>query len=253
MINLIMSNNIQCPYCQKEYIKKTFYEKHLSICEIIQQIKKNDDDEELIPSTKILYKIVKELANQNKKLQNRVNELEKIIQRGVSPKKIDILERLNLNIIPSITFQDWVRTLKINEEDIFSLSTESFSHVSNIILSRNIEYSDIELPIVSNDLKKNNIYIYRFPNENDEGIFKHENTWIKMDNDDLLLIIKTLYQYILKCFHIQWKENNKHIHQFDDISGKILDKITNIKINNHADTHNRKIYHSLYTLVSKPI
>ena len=60
-----------------------------------------------------------------------------------------------------------------------------------------------------------------------------------MDNDDLLLIIKTLYQYILKCFHFEWKENNKNIHHFDEISGKILDKITNIKINNHNDNHNR--------------
>jgi hypothetical protein len=251
MINDIMTS--QCPYCQKEYIKKTLYEKHITICEIIQKIKKNDEEDELIPSTKILYKIVKELATQNKKLQDKVTELEKIIQRGVPQKKIDILERLNTNNTPSLPFQDWVRTLKITEEDISCLISENFSHVSNIILSRNIESYDFELPIVSNDLKKNIIYIYRLPNDNDEVLLQNNASWFKMENDDLLLIIKTLYQYILKCYHIQWKENNKHIHQFDEISGKILDKITNIKINNHADTHNRKIYHSLYNLVSKPI
>jgi len=240
----------QCPYCKKEYIKKTLYEKHITICEIIQKIKKNDEEDELIPSTKILYKIVKELALQNKKLQDNVTELEKIIQRGLPQKKIDILERLNTNNTPSLTFQDWVKTLKITEEDISSFTSENFSHVSNTILSRNIESSDIELPIISNDLKKNIIYIYRLPNDNDE---QNEVGWFKMENDDLLLIIKTLYQYILKCYHIHWKENNKDIHQFDEIAGKILDKITNIKINNHTDTHNRKIYHSLYNLVSKAI
>jgi hypothetical protein len=248
MINAIMTS--QCPYCKKEYIKKTLYEKHITICEIIQKIKKNDEEDELIPSTKILYKIVKELALQNKKLQDNVTELEKIIQRGLPQKKIDILERLNTNNTPSLTFQDWVKTLKITEEDISSFTSENFSHVSNTILSRNIESSDIELPIISNDLKKNIIYIYRLPNDNDE---QNEVGWFKMENDDLLLIIKTLYQYILKCYHIHWKENNKDIHQFDEIAGKILDKITNIKINNHADTHNRKIYHSLYNLVSKAI
>lgn len=248
MINSIMTN--QCPYCQKEYIKKTLYEKHITICEIIQKIKKNDEEDELIPSTKILYKIVKELATQNKKLQDKVMELEKNIQRGVPQKKLDILERLNTNHIPSLTFQDWVKTLSITEKDISYFTSENFSHVSNIILSRNIESFNIELPIISNDLKKNIIYIYRLPNDNDE---QNEVGWFKMENDDLLLIIKTLYQYILKCYHIHWKENNKDIHQFDEIAGKILDKITNIKINNHADTHNRKIYHSLYNLVSKPI
>jgi len=248
MINAIMTS--QCPYCKKEYIKKTLYEKHMTICEIIQKIKKNDEEDELIPSTKILYKIVKELALQNKKLQDNVTELEKIIQRGLPQKKIDILERLNTNNTPSLTFQDWVKTLKITEKDISSFTSENFSHVSNTILSRNIESSDIELPIISNDLKKNIIYIYRLPNDNDE---QNEVGWFKMENDDLLLIIKTLYQYILKCYHIHWKENNKDIHQFDEIAGKILDKITNIKINNHTDTHNRKIYHSLYNLVSKAI
>jgi hypothetical protein len=248
MINDIMTSH--CPYCKKEYIKKTLYEKHITICEIIQKIKKNDEEGELIPSTKILYNIVKELATQNKKLQDKVMELEKNIQRGVPQKKLDILERLNTNHTPSLTFQDWVKTLSIIEKDISYFTSENFSHVSNIILSRNIESFDIELPIISNDLKKNIIYIYRLPNDNDE---QNEVGWFKMENDDLLLIIKTLYQYILKCYHIHWKENNKDIHQFDEIAGKILDKITNIKINNHADTHNRKIYHSLYNLVSKPI
>ena len=42
MINTIMTS--QCHYCQKEYIKKTLYEKHITICEIIQNIKKNDDE-----------------------------------------------------------------------------------------------------------------------------------------------------------------------------------------------------------------
>ena len=263
MITKKMTSTNQCPYCQKEYHsrKKTYYDRHVILCDMVHQSMKNiDDDDELLPSTKQIYKVVKELTIQNKKLQDKVFELEKIIQRGGCIKKIDILEKLNSTIKPSLLFQDWVKTLKITQEDISSFNSESFSNVSHNILSRNIDSSALDLPIISNDLKKNNIYIFRLPIENDEFILGTSPTtdysepkWIKMDNDDFLLIIKTLYQYILRCYHIEWKENNKHIHHFDEISGKILDKITNIKINNHVDTHNRKIYHSLYTFVSKPL
>ena len=253
MITPKMTNMIQCSYCQKEYHlrKKTFYDRHVILCEMIHQSMKNiDEDEELVPSRKEIYKILKELTIQNKKLQDKVSELEKIIQRGGCLKKIDILEKLNITIKPSLTFQDWVKQLIITQEDVSSLNADNFSFVSHNILSRNIESAELDLPIISNDLKKNNIYIFRVPIDNDEG---NDPVWFKMDNDDLLLIIKTLYQYILKCFHFEWKENNKNIHHFDEISGKILDKITNIKINNHNDNHNRKIYNSLYTLVSKQI
>jgi hypothetical protein len=252
-------NMIQCSYCQKEYHlrKKTFYDRHVILCEMVHQSMKNiDEDEELVPSRKEIYKILKELTIQNKKLQDKVSELEKIIQRGGCLKKIDILEKLNFTIKPSLTFQDWVKQMIITQEDVSSLNADNFSFVSHNILSRNIESAELDLPIISNDLKKNNIYIFRVPIENienDDIIYYSEPKWIKMDNDDFLLIIKTLYQYILKCYHLVWKENNKNIHHFDEISGKILDKITNIKINNHNDNHNRKIYNSLYTLVSKQI
>ena len=211
-------NMIQCSYCQKEYHlrKKTVYDRHVILCEMVHQSIKNfDEDEELVPSRKEIYKILKELTIQNKKLQDKVSELEKIIQRGGCLKKIDILEKLNITTKPSFMFQDWVKQLIITQEDVSSLNTYNFSFVSHNILSRNIDSTELDLPIISNDLKKNNIYIFKVPIEN---IYDSEPKWIKMENDDLLLIIKTLYQYILKCFHVQWKENNKHIHQFDEIS-----------------------------------
>ena len=66
-----------------------------------------------------------------------------------------------------------------------------------------------------------------------------------------MLLIKTLYQYLLKTFHINWIEKNKHINHFDDIESKIMQKITNINIENYNDVNNRKIFNHLYNCVLK--
>jgi hypothetical protein len=176
-------NMLSCSFCEKEFNsrKKTLYDRHIILCEVVHNSNKNkeDDDEEFIPSNKQMYKIIKELSIQNNKLKEKVNEMEKIIQRGGIMKKVDILEKLNLNPVkPDCLFKDWVKNIIIEEEDIDKLITENISSVINTILSRNI---DEDSPIISSDIKKTNIYIFTNTDE---------IKWIKMENDDFLLLIK---------------------------------------------------------------
>ena len=157
--------------------------------------------------------------------------------------KVDILEKLNSNPVkPECLFKDWVKNIVIEEEDIDNLITENIANVINTILSRNI---DEDSPIISSDIKKTNIYIFTITDD--------EIKWMKMENDDFLLLIKTLYKYLLTAYQTQWKEKNLHIHHYDEINVKLLHKITNLKTDNFADTTNRKIWNSLYLLVSKII
>ena len=237
---------LSCSFCEKEFNsrKKTLYDRHIILCEVVHNSNKNkeDEDEEIVPSNKQMYKIIKELSIQNNKLKEKVNEMEKIIQRGGMMKKVDILEKLNLNSVkPDYLFKDWVKNIIIEEEDIDNLITENIANVINTILSRNIDENS---PVISSDIKKNNIYIFTNTDE---------IKWIKMENDDFLLLIKTLYKYLLTSFQTQWKEHNQHIHHYDDIHIKLLNKITNLKTDNFADSTNRKIWNSLYLLVSKVI
>ena len=248
-MNSINMNLLSCSFCEKEFNnrKKTLYDRHIILCEVVHNSNKNkeDEDEEIVPSNKQMYKIIKELSIQNNKLKEKVNEMEKIIQRGGMIKKVDILEKLNLNSVkPDCLFKDWVKNIVIEEEDIDKLISEPISNVINAILSRNV---DEDSPIISSDIKKNNIYIFT----NSEPT--EEPKWIKMENDDFLLLIKTFYKYLLTSYQTQWKENNQHIHHYDEINIKLLHKITNLKTDNFADTINRKIWNSLYLLVSKVI
>jgi seryl-tRNA synthetase len=262
MMNL---NTISCPFCLKEYSskKKKELDKHALICEFLSNKNtKEDEDIENIPSPLKMYKMIKELVLQNKKLQDKVNDLEKMIQKG-PVKKIDILISLNSNVEkPKYTYKEWLSQLTIQEEDINNLISENISNVSNIILSRYIEECGKEnIPIMSSDQKKNIIYIYNIPTEMDNSspgtsptttsFMESEPRWIKIGSDDFMLLIKTLYQYLLRVLNFKWKETYKHINHFDDIECKIMQKITNINIENYNDVNNRKIFNNLYNCVLK--
>ena len=262
MMNL---NTISCPFCLKEYSskKKKELDKHALICEFLTNKNiKEDEDIENIPSPLKMYKMIKELVLQNKKLQDKVNDLEKMIQKGPI-KKIDILISLNSNVEkPKYTYKEWLSHLTIQEEDINNLISENISNVSNIILSRYIEECGKEnIPIMSSDQKKNTIYVYNIPTEMDNSspgtsptttsFMDSEPRWIKISSDDFMLLIKTLYQYLLRVLNFKWKETYKHINHFDDIESKIMQKITNINIENYNDVNNRKIFNHLYNCVLK--
>jgi hypothetical protein len=262
MMNL---NMISCPYCLKEYSpkKKKELDKHVLICEFLStKSVKEDEDIENVPCPLKMYKMIKELVLQNKKLQDKVNDLEKMIQKGPT-KKIDILVSLNTNVEkPKYTYREWLSQLIITEDDITHLIQENIANVSYSIISQYIEDVGKEnVPIYSSCQKKNTIYIYNLPTEIDNSspgtspssscFLDSEPRWIKMCEEDFMLLIKTLYQYLLKTLYFKWKEKNKNMNHFDDIESKIMQKITNINIENYNDVNNRKIFNHLYNCVMK--
>jgi len=263
---MLNTNLINCPNCQKEYKRKIDLDKHIILCELLN--KTQQDDDEIIPSNLQLYKLVKELAIQNKKLKEDIIDLKKIIQKGgISIKKADIIERLNSSKEkPKYIFNEWISLINITEMDISDLISDNIQNIVHNILIRHIE-EYTPLPVVGCDIKKNNIYIYNIssnettpesspgtsPSNTNLFLTNIEPKWMKIEPENFMLLIKTLYQYLLKILQTKWKENNKQIHHFDEIFFKILQKITNMNIDNYNDSTNRKIFNSLYVLVSQSL
>jgi hypothetical protein len=260
MMNL---NSISCPFCLKDYKKKKEYEKHVLICEFLsKKSSKEDEDIDNIPSPLKMYKMIKELIIQNKNLQDKVNELEKMIHKGGSLKKIDVLVSLNSNVEkPKYTYKEWLSQMTIVEDDVNHLMNENITNVSYLILSRYVEECGKEnIPVYSSEQKKNTIYIYNLPSEIENSspgtspsatssFLESDPRWVKIESNDFLLLIKTLYQSLLKVFYFQWKETYKNINHFEDIESKIMQKITNINIEHYNDVNNRKIFNHLYNCV----
>ena len=273
-------NQIGCPFCEKEYHirKKTEYERHIILCELISTSNKHvdiEDDEEHMPSQFQMYKMLRELSIQNKKLQEKVINLEKIIQRGVSLKKVDILERLNSQLQqkqPEDTYQEWINSFNITEEDVEGLVSENIVHVISGIIYRHVSITltqeHISLPIISCDLKKSMIYIYGIfedstttqttPSSSPENssasyILGNGQRWIKMEPEHFMILICSLYKKLLTVLQMKWRSTNTKRYNFDEIYMKILGKITGIKIDAPNDPNNRKIWQYLYTQVSRDI
>jgi len=265
-------NPITCPFCEKEYNhrKKTEYERHVILCELIASSNKSIDmEEDDMPSQLQLYKIIRELSVQNKKLYEKVANLEKLIQRGgVSLKKVDILERLNTQQKqPNDTYNEWVGSFNIIEDDVECLTTESITQVICSIVSRNVETTE-NPPVISSDLKKSIIYIYGIvddanivspgssPDQSAGGGFLSQSQspqWTKMEGEQFMIMICMIYKCLLTTLQTKWRITHKKRYNFDEIYMKVLKKITDIKIDTHNDTNNRKVWQHLYMRVSRQV
>ena len=122
--------NLTCPTCYKDYKRKSFYNRHIIVCEMLKD--KSYDDEEIqdLPSTYELYTMVKEIAikyneckNECTHLKTRLNLLEK------KYKKVEILpeEYLLQNKQCDNSYDEWLKTISIKKEHVHNLDWDQFS------------------------------------------------------------------------------------------------------------------------------
>lgn len=191
-----------CKYCGKSYIKKSNLDKHIIICELLEESKKkkiineNIQDNEL-PSQRKMYQIIIELTNKIKNLEDKIETMNKYVIK--KKKLINAFEWLNTNIIPGITFDNLDSIFIIDEDDINYLFNNNITETINYLLNKlNIDQINNSLPIYS-FIQKNNI-IYIFENK--------EIGWIELDKDKFAKFLNKLTIKILCSFKI-WKRNNE--------------------------------------------
>tara|TARA_Y100000768_G_scaffold388697_1_gene386271 strand:+ start:2729 stop:3439 length:711 start_codon:yes stop_codon:yes gene_type:complete len=149
----------KCKFCSKIYKRKIPFDKHVIICEInhktittfdtrCQESEDIYDNEKLSNLVLILFK--------------KVDDLEKKIQKIsiIQKKKINIENWLNENKLytPSITFNDWVSNIEINDVSIYNLIQNDFIIGLIQILEHYIYLSDI--PLKAFDKKIDDLYSY---------------------------------------------------------------------------------------------
>ena len=76
-------------------------------------------------------------------------------------KKVNVLEWLNANITPSMTFNDVIDKITVDENDANLIIENPFNAVLNEIFSRSIyTFNESEQPIFAFVQKPNVFYIY---------------------------------------------------------------------------------------------
>jgi hypothetical protein len=209
-----------CAYCGKGYKKRTNYDNHYVLCELLHRSSKKGsiiDDKEEIPSQRKLYQMLLELGKKVNGLDEKVDEINKWVVK--KKKKINIIEWLNTNITPSYNFSNITDKMTVCEEDINNLFDNSFVDVLNQIFSRTI-YNNPEnnLPIVTFSQKANLFYIYE----------NADIKWVEITKENFIKFLNKIYMKISRSFS-EWKKTNKDKIENDDKLQNLCDK-TSIKL-----------------------
>ena len=219
-----------CTWCGKGYKTKINLEKHTILCELIHKSNKkrpnknnsdlNDYDDicDDLPSPKKMYQMLLELGYKYSKLEEKMDEVNKFVIK--KKKKINVLEWLNSNIIPSLVFENLIEQIKIIDSDIEFLLENNFLETINVVLSRFLYFREEEsdfIPLFAFVQKLNIFYA-----------FVEGGVWMELPKDKLCLFLMRVQMKISKAFH-EWKKQ-RATQIRDDESFAILCDKTLIKI-----------------------
>jgi len=230
------SNKLYCLYCNRIFKNKMNLDKHSNLCQLIDKSKNPelyDDKDTTIPSRKIMYKMLLELANKYTILEEKYEALNKRIPEQI--KKINVITWLNENSKPQFGFNQLSDNIQINNSMITELfNNNNFFDLFDKVLSSSF-HSDF--PIVVFEKSPHKFYGYL----EDDG-------WRIICKEELRKFLNKLHIKICKHFH-EWKKN---CHRTDDTFYITCDKI-NIQLMSIDFKENESIFTKAKTILSKNI
>jgi len=215
-----------CIYCGKSYKKKINLDKHLVICELLQNAKKpapqqiDEEEEQQLPSQRRIFQMLIELGQKYSRLEEKVEEINKWVVK--KKKKINVLDWLNANIIPSITFDTIIEKIIVEEKDVINLFDNTFYDILNEVFSRTIyKFNQDENPIFAFIQKINVFFIYT-------RVYEEKFSWIELSTENLIKFLNKVHMKFIKAFY-DWKKTKTNEIKADDIFATRCNK-TSVKI-----------------------
>jgi hypothetical protein len=253
--NMIKQPGICCIYCGKSYKKRTNLNKHIILCEILDNSrKKRIDDEETIPSQAMMYKILLEFGERFTRLEKKVEELSKqsIVQKNLKQKKINVIQWLNSNIIPDICFDQIMEKIMITKEEAKYLFHHPFIDTLNHIFSKSIYKNEdhgncenIKYPIYAFVQKPRKLYIYE----------SSEQRWIEMSKNTLIVFLNKIHLKLFRMLTMYKKEHEKEMDE-NEKDMMLYHKITVHMMDINFHTNKQivgKIQNTIYTKIHQDI
>ncbi len=205
-----------CEYCNKQYTRKSSYNRHVILCEVMNQSKRirecEEQEETDVPTIKQLYSIIQELAISQKKMGSKMEMMQKWVDK--KKKKISVIDWLIDNTNPCNTFENWVLKLEVIQEDITVLTDNTIVQTIINILKRNLPADDnSSYPIACFTEKSNKIYVY----------VDNTQKWVQQTQTQFVYILKIVHSKILKML-CSWRNDNSdkitHNEQFAELYNK---------------------------------
>ena len=235
------SHPMYCEFCGKCYKTIVNLNKHILLCEVVNRSLNKHVDKpknENVPSPETMYKIIESLTIKYNKLEEKMEQLQKWVDK--KKKKINIIEWLNENdkLTPSYEFDSIIDKLNITQTAVDYLFTNSFYDTVNEILSNfynsnnsNSNQENNVIPLFAFNQKANLIYVF---NKNDTV---ENNSWKELSKDQLVDFLDKIQTKISKCLKA-WKNINedkvRNDNKYSELYSKTIIKIMDVKFNNET-------------------
>lgn len=239
-----------CVICKKKYNRKSSLDKHLILCNFKTKSKREKlielEEFDDIPTHHQLVQIVQELTIKITKMEDKIQEMNKFIDK--KKRKIDITSWLDNNIQPTVGFLEWINSYIIVKPEHFeNLLYNDIFVIIQQIFEYNLSLTDFIYPIYCFTQKDGTFYIC---NKSDDGTSK----WVKSEFTDLILILKTIVKQLYSIL-TKWKEENQN--NFNDnnklaiLFNEAIIKLTKITLK--QDNSFGKIRNNLYNYLKKDL
>lgn len=239
-----VTNKFCCAVCNKQYTRKSSLDKHTILCDFKMKTKREHqiESEELgdVPTHYQLVKIVQELTFKMIKMEEKMEQMQKWVDR--KKRKLNVVMWLNSNVNPTIGFLEWVHTsLIVKSEHFENLMENSIFHTIQQVFEDNLsEKTDFVYPISCFSQKVGVFYI---SDKKEDGSAE----WRQLVLTDMILILKTVQNGMIRELS-KWKADNQH--KFDDndkisiLFNKAVIKLMNISFS--QDNNLTRIKNGLY-------
>jgi hypothetical protein len=216
--NRIKQSSQCCIYCGKSYKNRINLDKHTTFCELIYKTTKKRKllviEDEQVPSQKNMYKALLSLAQKFINLEEKVEDMNKFIVKR--KKRMNIIEWLNTNITPDLTFNQLNEKIIVTENDVDYLFKNTVYDTFNQIFDKSLyilKNSEKSSPLFAFIQRSNVLYVY-LEQENTENtattIDITHYKWQELSRDKLILFLYNIHNKLSRqLYYWKQKRNNE--------------------------------------------
>ena len=242
-MNKVNSASICCVNCGKGYKTRNGLDRHLVLCEIVHKIKSGakvaEEVEVEIPSPKIMYQMILQLAEKYQRLEEKTSEMNKWVVK--KKKKMDVVVWLNESVKPDYEFDKVADRVVIEEADVeFMLDNTLHETIYRVLFRVFVADDVVVVPVFAFNQKQGGLYMYE------------KEKWTELPADRLTRLLNICQRKISKAM-LDWKKKHKDEINASDAFATRYDKavlrLMSIEFRENGQTNKAKnaLYNRLKT------
>lgn len=218
--------NYTCKSCHRAYQRKTYYNRHVLLCEIMRKSVKErqleNEERADTPTVRALYEVILELANKMNIMERQIKDLSKLAD--YKKRKINILDWLNETHQPDnqTAIEDFMVGIKVERKHLEHLFQHDYPSAVFQLLR---EYLPLNLDldgcggsiIKAFDQKTNVLFVYS----------KTQAQWIIMPEQIFKNLLHRLDKLFLAEF-VNWQKENTSKMEQDDFAMKYAQNVKKV-------------------------